>query len=85
MKGLPYKGTFAAKGSELHTALSEGREADAKRIYAHTTARAHAVLYGLAVPQVVYQLDKEGKPNGKWHIESADSLYDSNGRFTTTK
>lgn len=85
MNGIPYKDTFAAKGSQLHAALTEGRDADAKRIYAETSARYHASLHRLAVPAVVYELDKEGKQNGKWRIESSDAIYDNNGRFEEKK
>jgi hypothetical protein len=85
MRGLPYKDTFAAKGSELYTALDEGREQDAKRIYAITTARNYALLNRLAVPAVVYEVDKEGKQTGKWRIEAADATYDNNGRLKEKK
>lgn len=85
MNGIPYKGTFAAKGSQLHTALVEGRQDDAKRIYAETTARTHAYMHGLAVPAVIHELDKEGKQTGKWRIESSDATYDNNGRFKALK
>lgn len=85
MNWLKYKDTHAAKGSQLHQAITEGREADAKRIYAETSARYHATLHGLAVPVVVYELDKEGKQNGKWKIESKDSVYDNNGRWKESK
>ena len=85
MNGLPYKDTFAAKGSQLYLAVYEGRDADAKRIYAETSARYHATLHELAVPAVKYQLDKEGKQNGKWTIESSDATYDNNGRFKERK
>lgn len=81
MIGVPYKDTFAAKGSALHLALSENRAADAKRIYAETSARYHATLHGLAVPKVVHELGQDGKQNGKWHIESSDAQYDNNGRI----
>lgn len=85
MKGLPYKNTFAAKGSQLYTALDEGRQDDAKRIFAETGARAYALLHKLAVPVVLYETNKEGKQTGKWHIESADATYDNNGRFKENK
>jgi hypothetical protein len=43
MIGLPYKDTFAAKGSALYAALTEGpekeRAAKAKAIYDDTTKR----------------------------------------------
>lgn len=85
MKGVKYKDTFAARGSQLHLAIEEGRDADAKRIYAETSARYHATLHGLAVPVVVYELDKQGKQTGKWKIESKDSVYDNNGRWKESK
>lgn len=85
MKGVEYKGTFAAKGSQLYAALDEGRQDDAKRIYAETTARTHAYMHGLAFPVVVHELDKEGTQTGKWRIESADATYDNNGRFKAFK
>lgn len=81
MNGIPYKDTFAAKGSQLHTALIEKRDADAKRIYAETSARSHALLHGLAVPTIVHELGEGGKHTGKWSIRSTDALYDNNGRF----
>lgn len=85
MNWLKYKDTHAAKGSQLHAAITEGRDADAKRIYAETSARYHATLHGLAVPVVVMGKDLNGNPNGKWHIESKDSLYDNNGRWKEPK
>jgi len=48
MNGLPYKDTFAAKGSELFRALTEGPEKDrakaAKAVYDATTERMYALL-----------------------------------------
>jgi hypothetical protein len=48
MNGLPYKDTFAAKGSELYRALTEGpvngRAKAAKAVYDATTERMHALL-----------------------------------------
>ena len=48
MTGLPYKDTFAAKGSALYAALTEGPEKDraakAAAIYKDTTNRFHATL-----------------------------------------
>lgn len=86
MKGVAYKRTFAAKGSQLHTAIEEGRPEDANRIYAETTARAHALLAKLAVPSIKYELDKEGKQiANKWWIESADAVYDKHGKLTKLK
>ena len=81
MIGIQYKGTFAAKGSNLYDALVEGREADAKRLYAETTARGEALLSGLSVPVVVYELDNDGKQNGKWSIQAKDAVYDKTGRL----
>lgn len=39
MIGIPYKDTFAAKGSELHKALLEGDQKKAKSVYDDTTVR----------------------------------------------
>jgi hypothetical protein len=48
MNGIPYKDTFAAKGSELYRALTEGpvegRAKAAKAVYDATTERAYALL-----------------------------------------
>lgn len=48
MNGLPYKDTFAAKGSALYAALTEGpegeRPAKAKAVYTATTERMYACL-----------------------------------------
>lgn len=44
MQGIPYKDTFAAKGSQLHAALVEGDAKKAKAIYEDTTRRHHASL-----------------------------------------
>lgn len=44
MAGLPYKDTFAAKGSQLHAALIEGDAKKAKAIYEDTTRRYHASI-----------------------------------------
>jgi hypothetical protein len=85
MVSIEYKGTFAAKGSELYKAITEKRPDDAKRIYAETTSRMYALLNKLAVPRAIFELDKEGKATGKWHIESADASYDNNGRFKEKK
>lgn len=85
MKGIEYKGIFAASSSQLYAALVEGREADAKRIFAETGARAYALVNKLAVPAVVHETDKEGKQTGKWRIESSDATYDNNGRFKALK
>lgn len=49
MNGLPYKDTFAAKGSELYRALTEGssdpaaRAKNAKAVYDATTQRMKAL------------------------------------------
>lgn len=85
MIGVPYKDTFAAKGSQLYLAITEGRTADAKKIYAETSARYHATMHSLAVPVLVNLLDAQGKPNGKYIIESKDSVYDNNGRWKESK
>lgn len=43
MKGIPYKDTFAAKGSDLYKALTESkpedRDKNAKKVYDETTVR----------------------------------------------
>lgn len=39
MNGIPYKDTFAAKGSALYAALLEGDQKKAKAIYDDTTKR----------------------------------------------
>lgn len=44
MQGVPYKDTFAAKGSALYQALTEGKQDEAKKIYAATTERYYASL-----------------------------------------
>lgn len=48
MNGLPYKDTFAAKGSQLYFALTEGPENErakgAKAIYDATTQRMLALV-----------------------------------------
>ena len=48
MNGLPYKDTFAAKGSQLYQALTEGpvkdRAKNAKAVYDATTERMYALL-----------------------------------------
>lgn len=85
MQGVQYKDTFAGKGSDLYAAITEGRDADAKRLYAETGARYHATVHGMAVPVVIYELDKLGNRNGKWRIESSDACYDNNGRFKEKK
>ena len=76
MNGVAYKDTFAGKGSALYEAITENRLADAKRIYAETSARYHATLHGLKVPRVVHDMDK-----GTWKIVSDDAAYDNNGRI----
>lgn len=47
MIGIPYKDTFAAKGSQLYAALTEGPEKDrasaAKKVYEATTERMKAL------------------------------------------
>lgn len=47
MRGLPYKDTFAAKGSDLYKALTEAppdtRDALAKKIYTETGDRMRAL------------------------------------------
>ena len=78
MNGVAYKDTFAGKGSALYEAIKENRPADAKRIYAETSARYHATLHGLKVPRVVFG---EGKGTGLWMIVSDDAAYDNNGRI----
>lgn len=85
MKGRPYKNTFAAKGSALYAALEEGREADAKRIYAETSARFHATTFSLPMPVVIYEVDKEGKQGVKYTIESTVAVYDRDGRYVRSK
>jgi hypothetical protein len=77
MNGLPYKDTFAAKGSQLYEAITEGRDEDAKKIYADTTARYHALLNGLSVPKVVVS-EKNPKI---WAILADDAEYDKQGRL----
>lgn len=42
MVGIPYKDTFAAKGSQLYDALLVGDAQKAKAIYDDTTRRFHA-------------------------------------------
>jgi hypothetical protein len=44
MKGIPYKDTFAAKGSELYRALTEGTPQQAKQVYDATTARMKSLI-----------------------------------------
>ena len=48
MKGLPYKNTFAAKGSELYRILTEEKEPErsqkAKACYEATTLRMLALV-----------------------------------------
>lgn len=48
MNGLPYKDTFAAKGSQLYAALTEGpvneRAKAAKAVYDATTQRMLAIV-----------------------------------------
>lgn len=78
MIGVAYKDTFAAKGSALYAAITEDRPAEAKRIYAETSARHYALLAGLKVPRVVHG---EGKGKGTWVIVSDDAQYDNNGRI----
>jgi len=75
MKGIQYKGTFAGKGSALYAALMDDNQELARQLYAETGARAYALLHSLAVPRVVHDED------GKWHIASADALYDKQGSF----
>lgn len=69
MNGLPYKDTFAAKGSELYRALTEGpvelRASNAKKVYTFTTARNKATLLGLPPPKEV--VDDKGKTTIVWH------------------
>lgn len=81
MIGVAYKDTFAAKGSALYAAITEDRPAEAKRIYAETSARHYALLAGLSVPRLVFELDKDGNQNGKWSIQAPDAQYDNNGRI----
>jgi hypothetical protein len=69
MNGLPYKETFAAKGSELYRALTEGPEGEratnAKKVYTFTTARSKATLLGVPPPKQV--VDEKGKTTIVWH------------------
>jgi hypothetical protein len=44
MIGIPYKDTFAAKGSALYEALQEGDQKKAKAIYEATTERMKQLL-----------------------------------------
>lgn len=50
MNGIPYKDTFAAKGSELYRALTEGPENErakkAKAVYNDTTERMKQLTKG---------------------------------------
>jgi hypothetical protein len=43
MQGIPYKDTFAAKGSALYEALMEKDAKKAKAVYDATTARMKAL------------------------------------------
>lgn len=43
-KGIPYRDTFAAKGSDLYNALMEGDLKKAKQIYEATTERMLALV-----------------------------------------
>lgn len=82
MIGIKYKDTFAAKGSQLYAALTDGNEELARRTYAVTTAQGHAVLHGLKVPNGVLN-----EVNGKqvWHIHADDAEYNNQGRFVRLK
>lgn len=77
MNGIQYLDTFAAKGSQLYEAITEGRAEDAKKIYADTTARYHALLNGLSVPRVVVS----ERDNKVWAILADDAEYDKRGRL----
>lgn len=85
MIGIEYKDTFAAKGSALYAALVEGKAEEAARIYAETSARYQAVLHGLAVPRVVFELNSAGERNGRWSIQSPDAEWDKQGRMKGPK
>lgn len=75
MQGLPYRDTFAGKGSELHAALVEKDEARAKRVYSLTTARMFALDHKLSVPKEHTDAD------GKWTIKADDAEYGNWGKF----
>ena len=66
MKGIPYKDTFAAKGSELYDALTAGDQALAKRIYNFTTARHKAMMQGVP-PPTEHVDEKTQKVSIIWH------------------
>jgi hypothetical protein len=83
MNGIPYKDTFAAKGSQLYAALADKDEKKAKQIYALTTASAYALLHRLQVPKLV--VGTEGKSKGVWAIMADDAVYDNSGRFKEMK
>lgn len=83
MNGIPYRDTFAAKGSELHAALVAQDPVKIKQTYAITTARGIALLAGLSVPRLLVQT--EGKGKGLWSIQAADAKYDNWGNLQKEK